>query len=49
MQLAAPDVHGIDSPCAARQQDLGESAGRGADIETDAVSGIEQRIGPEAI
>src|SRR5262249_49720647 len=49
VQLAAPDVHGIDSPCAARQQDLGKSASRGADVETDAVARIEQRIGPEVI
>jgi hypothetical protein len=49
MQLAPPDVHRVDSSGAARQQDLGKSAGRGADVETDAASGIEQRIGPEVI
>src|SRR5262249_2992914 len=35
MQLAAPDIHGINSARAARQQDLGKAAGGGADVEAD--------------
>src|SRR5262249_14949910 len=49
MQLAASHVHRIDAPCATREQHLGKSAGCGTDIETDAASRIERRIGPEAI
>jgi hypothetical protein len=36
VQLIAADVEGVDAPCAARNQDLREAAGRGADVETDA-------------
>ncbi len=39
MQLAAPDVDRVDAPRAAREQHLGEAAGRGADVETDAIGG----------
>jgi len=35
VELAAADVDGVDAQGAARQQDLGESAGRGADVEAD--------------
>ena len=36
MQLVAADIDRVDPPGAAREQHFGESAGRGADIETDA-------------
>ena len=49
MQLAAADIHRIDSPGAACEQKFGKSAGRGADIEADAAAGIEYRIGSEVI
>jgi hypothetical protein len=49
MQLAATDIHGIDSPGAACEQKFGKSAGRGADIEADAAAGIEYGIGSEVI
>ncbi len=34
-QLAAADIEGVDAGGAALQQDVGEAAGRGADIERD--------------
>ena len=43
MQLAAPDIDRVDPPGAAREQDLGEAAGRGADIEADAPGGSNIR------
>ena len=49
MQLAATDIHGIDSPRAACEEDLGEAAGRGADIEADAAARIKHRIEAEVI
>ena len=42
MQLAAPDIDRIDPPCAALEQRLGETAGRSADIEADALRGIDR-------
>ena len=36
MQLAVPDIDRVDAPGAACEQHLGETAGRGADIEADA-------------
>ena len=44
MQLAAPDIDGIDAPRAAREQHLGEAAGRGADIEADAARRIDAEM-----
>ena len=49
-----PDVDGIDTRCAAREQDLGEAARRGADVERDpslhreaeTVEGRDQLGGP---
>ena len=35
MKLAASDVDRIDARCPALEQDLGKSARRGADVETD--------------
>ena len=37
MKLIAADIDRIDAPRAALQQHLGKPAGRGADIEADAV------------
>ena len=44
MQLPMPDIDRVDAPCAAREQHLGEAAGRGADIEADAASRIEAEM-----
>ena len=45
VELAMADVDGVDAPRAARQQHIGEAAGRSADIET-----IEaMRIEPESV
>src|SRR5262249_52494432 len=49
MHLAPPDIHGIDSPRAACQQDFSKAAGRGADIEADAAARIKHRIEAEVI
>jgi hypothetical protein len=49
MQLAATDIHGVDSPGAACEQTFSTSAGRGADIEADAAAGVEYGIGPEVV
>ena len=49
MQLVAADIHGVDPAGAAREQDFGESAGRSADIETDAPARVEQGIALEMI
>ena len=38
MQLTAADIDGIDAARAAREQHLGEAAGRGADVEADAAA-----------
>ncbi len=35
MQLVASDIDRVDPPRAAREQHLGEAAGRGADVETE--------------
>ena len=35
MQLAMSNVDRVDAPCPALEQDLGKSAGGGADVETD--------------
>src|ERR687887_69796 len=32
-ELPVSDIHGVDAHSAARQQDIGEAAGRGADVE----------------
>ena len=45
MQLVAADLDRIALPCPARQQDLGEAAGRGSHIQTDPT----RRIDPEFI
>jgi hypothetical protein len=37
VELPVPDVDGIDTGRAALQQDVGEAAGRGADVERDAI------------
>ena len=42
MQLAASDIDRIDKPRAAFEQRLGESAGRSADIEADAIGDIDR-------
>ena len=44
MQLAVPDVERVDAPCTAREQDLGKSTGRSADIEADAPCGIKAEM-----
>ena len=49
MQLVATDIHGIDLPGAACQQELGKSAGRGADIEADAAARIKCGVESELI
>ncbi len=41
MQLVAADVDRVDPARAARQQHLGEAAGRGADVEADAAGDVE--------
>ena len=41
MQLVAPDVDRVEAPRPAREQDLAEAAGRGADIDPDAARRIE--------
>jgi len=37
MQLPAPDIDGEHHAGAVGEQDFGESAGRGADVETDVI------------
>ncbi len=44
MQLSAADIERIDAPRAAREQNLGKSAGRCADVEADAARGIEPEM-----
>ena len=44
MQLLAPDIDRIDAPRAARQQHIGETAGRSAGIETDAARWLEPEM-----
>jgi hypothetical protein len=44
MELTLPYVDGIDPPRAAREQKLGEAAGRGAHIEADAIVRIESEM-----
>ena len=44
MKLAAADIDRIDAPRAAREQHLGEAAGRGADIEADAARDIDAEM-----
>ena len=41
MQLAMPDVDAGDASGAARNEHMGEAAGRGADVETGAVLRID--------
>ncbi len=43
MQLVAADVDREDAARAAREQDLGEAAGRGADIEADATRDVDRQ------
>jgi hypothetical protein len=45
MQLTAPDIDGVDPARAPRQENLRETAGRGAQIETRQAP----RIDPEAV
>src|SRR5690606_20778771 len=40
-ELAVADVDGIDAHRAARQQDVGEAAGRSPDVEADEAGGID--------
>ena len=47
--MATTHIDGIDTLGAARQQDLGKAAGRGADVETDTAARVEDRIGAEMI
>ena len=42
-ELAVADIDGVDLPRAARQQHIGEAAGRGADIERDP-SGVDAEM-----
>ena len=44
MKLAASDIDRVDACRAAREQHLGEAAGRGADIETDAPGQLEAEM-----
>ena len=44
MQLIAADIDRVDAPRAAREQDLGEAAGRGADVEADAIRHVEREM-----
>ena len=44
-KLAGADIDRVDALGAARQQHLGEAAGRGADIEADTAGDIEMRNG----
>ena len=44
VQLTAPDIDRVDAPRTAREQHLGEAAGRGADIEADAARRIEAEM-----
>src|SRR5580700_6479903 len=44
MQLIAADVDGVDAACAAQCQNLGEAAGRGADVEADAPRHVEMKM-----
>ena len=39
-ELRAADINGVNPDCAARQQHVGETAGRGADIERERAAGI---------
>ena len=44
VQLVAANVDCIDMTCPAGEQDIGESAGRGADIETYTTSRVEAEL-----
>ena len=44
MQLAVTDVDRDHLPCATGEQNMGESAGRGADVEADRAPGIEAEM-----
>ena len=44
MQLVAADVDGIDALCSMLEQDLGKSAGRGTDVETDMPFGFKAEM-----
>src|SRR5206468_4906323 len=44
VQLPMPDINRIDSPGAAREQDLGEAASRGAKVEACAAIRIEAEM-----
>ena len=43
MQLIAADVDRVDAPRAAQNQNFGEAAGRGADVEADAPRHVEMK------
>ena len=49
MQLVATHIHRVDPPGATREQNFGETPGRGADIETDAPARVADRIAAEMI
>src|SRR3954454_24783131 len=49
MQLVATHIHSVDPPSATREQNFGETPGRGADIETDAPARVTDRIAAEMI
>jgi len=44
VQLATSDVDRVDAPCPALEQDLGKSAGGGADIETGMPFGVKAEM-----
>ena len=44
VQLVAAAVEGVDAPRPAREEDLREPAGRGADVEADAALQIEPEM-----
>ena len=44
MQLIAADVDRVDAPRAAQNQDFGEAAGRGADVEADTPGHVEMKM-----
>ena len=43
-ELALADVHGVDLGRAARQKDICEAAGGGADVQADPVLGIDPEV-----
>src|SRR5262249_60396840 len=43
-ELPMTDIDGIDAPGTAGQQYVGEAAGRGADVERDALLGLDRKM-----